>query len=350
MSSHKPIRAALLSYGMSGDVFHGPLLGANPGFEVYSVLQRSSDSAKKYFPSIKIVRTVEEIASDANVELVVVNTPNDSHFDFTKQMLEAGKHVVVEKPFTPTVAEGEKLISLAKKKGLVLSVFQNRRWDSHFLTVKKVVESGVLGKIVEFETHYDRFRNFVQPNTWKEEPGQGSGILYNLGSHILDQVFVLFGMPKRVDARIGIQRPGGKVDDFFDIRLDYPGLNVIVKSSYLVREPGPFFTIHGVNGSFVKFGGDPQEELLKKHAVPGGPGWGADKEKYWGKLNTELNGVHYEGKVETVPGNYPAYYQNIFDAIRNQAPLQVKAEEAVQVLRIIEAAVQSNKEGKIIAL
>ncbi len=350
MSSSKPIRTALLSYGMSGEVFHGPLLEAHSGFELTTVLQRKSDTAKSHYPSVKIVRTLDEILRDPELELVVVNTPNGTHFDFTSKVLEAGKHAIVEKPFTSTVGEGEKLIALAKSKGKMLSVFQNRRWDGNFLTVKKILSSGVLGQVVEFETHYDRFRNYIQPNTWKEEPGQGSGILYNLGSHLLDQVLALFGMPKWIDARIGIQRPGGKVDDFYDLRLEYPGMNVIVKSSYLVRESGPFYTVHGVNGSFVKYGIDPQEEALKVHGIPGRPGWGVDEEKYWGKLNTEINGLHYDGKVETIAGNYLGYYQNIYDVIREGKLLEVRPEQALQVILLIEAAMKSNASKKAVAL
>ncbi len=340
----------MLSYGMSGEVFHGPLLSAHRGFDLAVVLQRKSDTAKTHFPSVRIVRSLYEILQDQSIELVVVNTPNETHFDFTAKVLEAGKHAIVEKPFTTTVSEAQQLIALAKSKGKILSVFQNRRWDGNFLTVKKILSSGVLGQVVEFETHYDRFRNYIQPNTWKEEPGQGSGILYNLGSHLLDQVLALFGMPKSIDARIGIQRPGGKVDDFYDLRLEYPGLNVIVKSSYLVRESGPFYIVHGVNGSFVKYGIDPQEEALKAHDIPGRPGWGSDEERYWGKLNTEIDGLHFEGKVETIAGNYLGYYQNIYEAIREGKNLEVKPEQALNVILLIEVAVKSNQLKKTITL
>jgi predicted dehydrogenase len=202
---------------------------------------------------------------------------------------------------------------------------------------------------VEYEAHYDRFRNYIAPATWKEEPGPGSGILYNLGSHMLDQVLILFGKPERVSARIGIQRPGGKVDDFYDLRLEYSGLNVIVKSSYLVREPGPMYMVHGVSGSFVKFGIDPQEEALKLHQIPGAPGWGTEPEKFWGKLNTEIDGLHFEGKVETLPGNYLGYYQNLYEAIREGKEAAVKPEQAMLVIQVIEAAIKSNQERRAIA-
>ncbi len=349
MNSYRPIVTAILSYGMSGEVFHAPLLDVHPGFRVKTILQRKSDKSKQYYPEVAIVRSLEDILNDPEIELIIVNTTNDTHFDFAVKAMEAGKHVVVEKPFTNTVEDAQKLIALAKKKNKMLSVFQSRRWDGAFMTLQKIIASAVLGKIVEYEAHYDRFRNYIAPNTWKEVPGPGSGILYNLGSHLLDQVLVLFGKPEFVSARIGTQRPGGRVDDFYDLRLEYAGLSVIVKSSYLVREPGPLYIVHGVNGSFVKYGIDPQEEALKLHQIPGSPGWGAEPEKFWGKLNTEIDGLHYEGKIETLPGNLLGYYQNIYEVIREGKELAVKPEQAMQVIQLIEAAMKSNLERKSIS-
>jgi scyllo-inositol 2-dehydrogenase (NADP+) len=348
MSDPRPIVTSLLSYGMSGEVFHAPLLAVHPGFALKSVLQRTSAKAKDHYPEVEIVRQAEEVFSDKEVELIVVNTPNETHFDFASKALRAGKHVVVEKPFTNTSGEARKLIEMAQQCGKTLTVFQSRRWDGAFLTLRNVLSSGVLGKVVEFESHYDRFRNYIAPQTWKEEPGPGSGILYNLGSHLLDQVLLLFGNPSYVDARIGIQRPGGKVDDFYDVRLEYPGLNVIVKSSYLVCEPGPFYTVHGVNGSFIKYGIDPQEEALKQHQVPGTPGWGTEPEQFWGKIVTEVNGIRREEKVETQPGNYLGFYQNLYDSIRAGKSLAVTGGQALKVIQLIESAIQSSRERRAI--
>ncbi|MEO7990444.1 MAG: oxidoreductase [Chryseolinea sp.] len=348
MNELKPIQTALLSYGMSGEVFHAPLLAAHTGYKIDTIWQRKGDSSKSRYPNVKVVRNLDEILNDKEIELVIVNTPNETHFDYSKQALLAGKHVVVEKPYTNTVDEGLKLIDLAKKQNLVLSVFQNRRWDGGFLTVREIVQSNALGKIVEMEMHYDRYRNYVVANTWKEEPGVGSGILYNLGSHMLDQVIQLFGMPKSVDARIGIQRPEGKVFDFYDLRLSYSDLNIIVKSSYLVREAGPQYILHGVNGSFVKYGIDPQEEALKEGKIPKGANWGKEPEAFWGKLNTQLGALHYEGKVETLQGSYISYYQNLYEVIREKKELVVKPEQSLQVIQLIEAAMKSNSERKSI--
>ncbi len=348
MKSHPPIVTALLSYGMSGEVFHAPLLAAHPGFRMKSILQRTRTTATTHYPDVRVVSTLQEVLGDSEIELIIVNTPNDTHLDFASQALHAGKHVVVEKPFTNTVAEAEILISLSKKTKKVLSVFQSRRWDGAFMTLKKVIESGMVGKVVEYEAHYDRFRNYIAQNTWKELPGPGSGILYNLGSHMLDQVLVLFGKPNALNARIGIQRPGGSVDDFYDIRMEYPNLHVIVKSSYLVREPGPLYRVNGVLGSFVKYGIDPQEEALKLHQRPGTTAWGTEPSSYWGTLNTEIKGLHVQGTIETIAGNYLDYYQNIFEAIREGKELAVKPEEAMEVIRVIEAAMKSNKERRTV--
>lgn len=341
-----PINTALLSYGMSGEIFHAPLLSADEGFALTTVVQRRSDSARKRYPNVRIVRDVQEVFKDPSIELIIVNTPNDSHFDYASQALQNGKHVIVEKPFTVTVKEADDLIAIAKKNSRLLSVFQNRRWDGDFLTVQKVVDNKFVGKIAEFELHYDRYRNYIEAGTWKEEQGPGSGILYNLGSHMLDQVVVLFGMPNEVDARIGIQRPNGKVEDFYDIRMLYDDFHAIVKSSYLVREATPRYILHGTDGSFVKYGIDPQEQALKDGKVPGMPSWGVDPVELWGKLNTNINGLHFEGHIETIPGNYLHFYRNVYEAIRNGKDLAVKAEESRDVIKLIEACYESNRSRK----
>ena len=218
------------------------------------------------------------------------------------------------------------------------------------MTVKKVIDNNWVGKIAEFELHYDRYRNYIEANTWKEEQGPGSGILYNLGSHMLDQVLMLFGMPLEVDARVGIQRPGGKVEDFYDIRMQYQDFNAIVKSSYLVREGTPRYILHGTEGSFIKYGIDPQEQSLKDGKIPGSAGWGNEPKEWWGKLNTTLDHLHIEGLVETIPGDYTQFYKSVYESIRNGKPLAVMPEESRNVIKLIEACYQSNKEHKAIKI
>lgn len=345
-----PIQTALLSYGMSGEVFHAPLIVAHGGFQLSTIVQRKAVSAQRRYPSVRVVTSIDEVLRDDSIELVVVNTPNETHYDFTVRVLEAGKHAIVEKPFAVTVQEADKLIDIAQKNNRALTVFQNRRWDGDFLTLKQIIAQKYVGKIAEFELHYDRYRNFIEANTWKEESRPGTGILYNLGSHMLDQVLVLFGMPLEVDARLGVQRPGGKVDDYYDVRLQYNDFHAIVKSSYLVRESMPRYILHGTEGSFVKFGIDPQEQALKDGRLPGSPGWGQEDPSQWGRINTTIGGLHVTGTIETMAGNYLAYYNNLYEAIRNGTPLAVMPEESRDVIRLIEACAESNKQRAAIKL
>lgn len=339
--THKKIGTALLSYGMSGEVFHGPLLKAHRHFDVKAVFHRNT--SKEITHTFPVVNSIEAILHDDAIELVIVNTPNDTHFPYTSAALKAGKHVVVEKPFTVTTSEADELIALAKKQNKILTVFQNRRWDGGFLTLQKILQEKMLGRVVELEMHYDRYRNYIEEGSWKEENNPGTGILYNLGSHMLDQAVVLFGQPQFIDARMGTQRTGGRIMDYYDIRLMFEGLNVIVKSSYLVREPGPMYKVFGTDGTFIKFGIDPQEQALKEQQTPGAKGWGVEPQNFWGRINTTINSLHVEGAIETLPGNYMAYYDNVFEAIRANKPLAVKPEQAREVIRLIEACIESNK-------
>jgi predicted dehydrogenase len=237
---------------------------------------------------------------------------------------------------------------LAKDKGLMLSVYQNRRWDGDFLTVRKLVEEQALGRLVDFTSHYDRYRNYIEPGTWKEDARSGTGALYNLGTHMVDHALQLFGKPGIITAHTRIVRRGGQVPDYFDLKLYYDGLDVNLRCSYLAREAGPRFLLHGTEGSFVKYGIDPQEAELKTGALPEGPGWGKEPTEEWGYLNTNVNGLHYKGSIETLPGNYMAYYDNIADVLCEGAELAVKPEESLEGLALIEAAKQSIEEGRAV--
>jgi len=342
------IYTGLASYGMSGRVFHAPFLEANPGYILKTILERTPKRSKEKYPAVNIVKSYEELLSDKNIDLIVVNTPDHTHYELAKKALNAGKHVVVEKPFVVKSSDGEELIKIAEEKNLVLSVFQNRRWDGDFLTVKKVINDGLLGRLVEYETHFDRYRNFIKDNTWKEEEGKGTGILYNLGSHLIDQALVLFGLPELVNANIRTFRDGGKVNDYFDIRFEYLNFRVILKSSYLVREPGPRYIINGTNGSFVKYGTDPQEEMLNKGVRPVGDKWAREKAEFWGLLNTSINGKDVRERIKTMPGNYNKFYDNIYKAIMGDEELSVKPGEALDVIRIIGMAEKSNRKKRSI--
>lgn len=344
------IQTAVTSFGMSGLVFHGPLLKVNSRFTVNSILERSKNSSKKMFPEAKIVRSFSEILANPEIELVIVNTPDRFHYEMVKDAIHAGKHVVVEKPVTQKSEHAEELIQLAKEKGVVLTVFQNRRWDGDFRTVQKILAEDKLGRLIEFESHYDRYRTAITPHTWKEEADEFGGVLYNLGSHMIDQAFILFGKPLAVNAHLKIVRTGGIVPDYYDIRLEYKNFSALLKCSYLVKNPGPRYTLHGELGTFYKNGIDPQEELLKAGNLPTGKNWGTEPQEDWGIIFYEKHGEDVEELIETLPGNYTIFYNNVYDAIRNKAELLVKPEESLEVLRIIEACVVSNRENRTVLL
>ena len=341
---------ALASYGMSGKVFHAPLVSAHPNFNLYKVLERHRAESVDRYPGVLIAKQYEDLLSDAKVDVVVVNTPNAYHYDMTKAALEAGKHVVVEKPFTSTVAEAQQLIDLAEQQGQVLTVFQNRRWDSDFRTVQKVLAADVLGTVVEYEAHYDRFRNYIQPNTWKEDDGPGSGILYNLGSHMIDQALVLFGRPNALFAKLSVQRQGGKAPDAYHLILSYDSHQVVLKSSYLVRELGPRYKLLGSQGTFTKYGLDPQEDRLKLSISPDNSQIGVESEDDWGTLDTEFNGLHFRGRIASEVGNYSLFYENLHQALQGEETLAVKPQEALDVIRLIELAYESDQAGREITV
>jgi len=344
------INVGLASFGMSGMVFHAPFLTTNPGFHLRKILERTPKGSKRIYPEVTVVNRYDDVVNDPKLDLIVVNTPDHTHFDLTRKALLAGKHVVVEKPFTITTAEGSDLIELARKKNLVLTVFQNRRWDGDFLTVSRVIKKGLVGQLVEFESHFDRFRNYIQEGTWKEDPSRGTGNIYNLGSHMIDQALMLFGIPEGLYADLEIRREGSEVNDYYDIHLYYNRFKAILKSSYLVREPGPRYLLQGTLGSFVKHGIDPQEELLKSGEIPVGEDWGREDEHFWGILNSEIRGEPVRNRMETIPGNYHAFYDNLYEAVREGKELAVKPEEALNVIRIIEGAIRSNRDKCMVKL
>jgi predicted dehydrogenase len=333
---------------MSGLVFHGPLLEAHPGFKIKKILERNRYDSKGKHPGAELVRDFQAIIDDPDLELVVVNTPDHLHTDMATRAMEAGKHVVVEKPFTLKTKDADQLMTLARQKDLILSVFHNRRWDGVYLTVQEVIRSGKLGRLVDFEVHFDRFRNYVK-ESWKDQ-ANGTGTLYNLGSHLIDQALNLFGMPDRLFCDTRMLRDGALTDDSYDLLLHYPGFKCMLRSSYLVREPGPSFMLHGTEGSFLAWGSDPQERDLKEGIVPGTEGWGLDPDFSHARIHTDFQGEHIEGEYPMLAGNYLEYYDNIYDAIRQGSPLIVTPDQARNVIRIIEAAYESSRSAQVITL
>jgi len=344
------IKTALCSFGMSGWVFHAPFIHLHDGFELYAVFERTKNLAQEKYPGIKTFRSLEVMLADDEIELVIVNTPNYTHYEYAKQALLAGKHVVVEKAFTNTVAEAQELIALAAEQNKKLSVYQNRRWDSDFKTVKKVLQQKLLGDVVEAEIHFDRYNLNLSPKLHKETPGPGSGIVPDLGPHLIDQALQLFGMPDAVFADATNLRPVSKVEDYIEIILFYKNSRVRLKAGYLVRELLPAYIFHGIKGSFLKPRADVQERDLQQLKDLTDADWGTEADTGKGLLHTEIDGKVIREYIPSEKGNYMDYYNGIFEAIRNDKELPVTATEGMQVIRIIELAFQSIKEKRIIQL
>lgn len=343
--SNRVLNVGLIGFGLSGRYFHSPFLSVNPRFKIKTVVERSKNEAQEFDPAILNARSAEEMLEDPEIELVFICSPNDSHFAYAKLALEYGKHVVIEKPFANTEAEARELVELAASKNLKITGYQNRRWDSDFLTLKKLVDEGKLGSVVEFESRYDRFRPVPVTNTWKEQSIIGGGNVYNLGPHLIDQALVLFGAPESVSADIRFLRPGSSIDDYFDIRLNYADKAVILKSSLMVYENLPRYTVHGTLGTFRKGGLDVQEETLRQNILPNLEPWGVEPEDRWGKLFSD----EFTGIVPSEAGDYMAFYDNVYESIVLGTEQAVKPEEVLRTARVIDLAFQSSKEGKTLA-
>jgi predicted dehydrogenase len=345
--SPAPLRVGIAGFGFGARVFHAPFLSALPQFEVTHFVTRSAAAAvAAEYPGARVVSSINDLAAAPEIDLIVITTPNDTHFPLARKALEAGKHVVVDKPMCETAAEAEELLHVARASGRVFSVFHNRRWDGDFRTVTEIVRQGLLGNLHEFESHFDRFKPQLKPNSWKEEPGPGTGMLFDLGTHLIDQALTLFGMPERLFADIRSQRPGSRIDDQFEVILDYGTLKATLKCGTMVREKPPRFHLLGDLGAFVKYGMDPQEaRLLAMQHPRWSPTLGVDPEADWGLLHTEVNGLLFKGKVETLTGDYAGYYRNVAAAIHGEEPLAVKPEQVLKLMKVLELARQSNRQG-----
>lgn len=329
------LNVTIIGFGLSGRYLQAPFFEANPNFNLKTIVS-NSQNPQIVFPNVKVAKSLDEVLADDSIDLVSICSPNATHFEYAKRTLLAGKHVLVEKPFTATVEEAKELIELSKKQEKILSVFQNRRFDSDFMTVQKVIKSGVLGKIINFEIHYNRYKPVLNPKKWKEVIAAGNGIIYDLGAHIIDQTMVLFGIPKSVWGERFTQRETSEVDDAFDIRLNYGDLKVTLKASLLVREDSPRYIIYGTKGSYVKYGIDVQEDHLKRGMSPQDPGFGIEPTTSSGILNTEFNGITFRGNVETQKGDWGLLFQNLHDVIVDGKELLIKCEEVLEQIKIIE--------------
>lgn len=343
--TNSSIGVALLGYGFAGRTFHAPLIRATPGLELRAVI--SSDAAKvgTDLPGVAVLPKAEQACARDDVEVVVIATPNDTHASLATEALACGKHVVVDKPFTVTLDEARRVTAMAKARSRVLSVFQNRRWDSDFLGLQAVLAEGVLGDLVHLESHFDRYRPTVRER-WRERRGPGAGLWLDLGPHLADQALRLFGLPRTVFASLAAQRAGAVVDDWAHAVLDYGRLRVVLHASLLVAEATPpRFIAHGTTGSWIKHGLDVQESQLLAGMQPGNAGWGTDPLP--GKL---FRGGDAAVKERAVPaGDYREYYARFRDAVRGVGENPVTPDEAIGVMTVLEAAQTSAREGRVVA-
>ncbi|MEJ8831209.1 oxidoreductase [Enterobacter cloacae] len=341
------IRVGLIGYGYASKTFHAPLIAGTPGMALAAV--SSSDATKVHadWPTVPVVSEPKHLFNDPNIDLIVIPTPNDTHFPLAKAALEAGKHVVVDKPFTVTLSQARELDALAKSLGRLLSVFHNRRWDSDFLTVKALLSEGTLGEITFFESHFDRFRPQVR-NRWREQAGPGSGIWYDLAPHLLDQAVNLFGLPVSMTVDLAQLRPGAQTTDYFHAVLSYPQRRIVLHGTMVAAAESARYIIHGTRGSYVKFGLDPQEDRLKNGERLPQEDWGYDMRD---GVVTKVEGeTLVEETLLTSPGNYPAYYAAVRDALNGTGENPVLASQAIQIMELIELGIESAKHRATLCL
>jgi predicted dehydrogenase len=343
------INTGIIGFGLSGKVFHAPFIHAHTGFELTIVVERHRQKSKEIYPHISVHKSHEKLLQDESIELIIIATPNIYHFPMASNCLKAGKHIVIEKPFTPTAKEADELIHIANEVGKKIFVFQNRRWDADFLSIKKLIDENQLGEIHYYEAHFDRYSPELKPNSWRDEKAPGSGILYDLGSHLIDQALLLFGMPEEVNANLEVERPGGIVDDSFQLKLFYPEKTIVLKAGMMVKKPGPRFIIEGAKARYTKYGIDPQEALLKAGEKPLTKNWGEEDEGAWGVLEYYSPGRKKES-ILSEKGNYMGFFDNVYDVLVNKKSILVAPGEARDVIFIIEKAFESHNKNKTIKI
>ncbi len=340
------IRVGLIGYGLAGKVFHAPLIGSVPELKLAAIVTSRLDEVARDVPGVRVLANANQLLADSSIDVVVVASPTASHFAWARAALLAGKHVVVDKPIATTSVEADELITLAEKQGRLLTVFQNRRWDGDFLTIKRCIREDALGNVSYFEAHFDRFRPRIKAG-WREEVGPGAGVLFDLGSHLIDQALQLFGMPNAVTADIVAQRAEAKVEDYFHLVLDYGTRRAVLHCTTLAAGPGYRYIVHGDAGSFRKNGMDGQEDALKAGIRPGDARWGADVPENYGEL------VAADGTRQQIPterGCYEMFYRGLAEALRSGAAASVDPRGSRDVLRIIEAARTSAAERRTVTL
>ncbi len=338
------LNVGLVGFGFAGKTFHAPVIRVVEGLRLTTIVQRHGGGAPDpRYADVEFVRSVDELLS-RGLDLVVIATPNTSHHPIAKQCLQAGRHVVIDKPFTTTVAEADELVQLGAAQRRVLSIYQNRRFVGDFVTLRALLSQGALGRVTMYESHFDRFRPELRAGAWREQSLPGSGVWFDLGAHLLDQALVLFGTPQAISADIRTERDGAAADDAFDVILHYPHMRALLRGSMLAAAPGPTFAVHGTNGSYIKYGLDPQEAALKAGRVPDEPDWDAEPSELYG----ELTGPEDTRTIPTIPSSFRHYYENVRDAILGKAPLAVTPEQARNVIRGLELAVASSQQRRVV--
>lgn len=339
-----PIRCGVVGFGLAGRIFHSAVIDATEGLALAAIVDRSGTAARQAYPRTPIFSSVDALLSEADVDVVVIATPNQSHAPLTEQCLRAAKHVVVDKPAAVSAAEAASLVDAARAAGRRVFVYHNRRWDGDFLTVQQLLASGRLGRLRSFESHFDRFRPALKPGAWREQQEPGSGTLLDLGSHLADQALLLFGLPQAVWADVRAERDGSQVDDAFDLRLFYPEQTVWLRSTCLAPLPAVRFLAGGTQGSYAKYGLDPQEDALRAGDLFRSSPWGVDPESAWGAITTLGPGNEAEHTpVPTLPGDYRGFYRNVRDTLLGHAPQAVTLIDAWRVLRLLEWARESSQ-------
>ncbi len=336
------LNVGLVGFGFAGRVFHAPVIRAVDGLRLTTIVQRHGPGDQRY-GDVELVRSFDELLT-RKIDLVVVATPNASHHSTAKRSLRAGRHVVVDKPFTTTLAEAQDLVRAAKQQQRIVTVYQDRRYTGDFATVQQVVSEGALGRIVLFESHFDRFRPERKPNAWREEALPGSGVWFDIGPHLFDQAMLLFGIPDAIGADIRIEREGAVVDDAFDVTLFYPHMRAVLRASMVAPPVGPTWIVHGMQGSFMKYGMDPQETALKEGRTPDEPDWDTEPPELYGQLVTP-DGTQ---TVPTLRSSFVRYYENVRDAMLGTAELAVTPEWSLDVMRGLELAAASSRAGRVL--
>lgn len=342
------ICTGICSYGMSGKLFHAPFLHAHPGYELSAIVERHNHDSKERYPEAKLYRSVEELCADTGLQLIVVNTPTHLHYEQAKLVLHSGKHLVIEKPFAITVKEAEELTALAEKNNLFISVYQNRRYDGDYRAVKNVLQQGLLGELREVEIRYDRYRPTFGGKPHKEGDMPGAGIIYDLSPHLVDQAIQLFGFPVAVFADVWKMRDDVTAPDYFEILFYYDRLRVRLKATCIARESTYAYTLHGMKGSFLQQRSDMQEQQLLAGVKPSLESWCAAPSSPDGLLHTELNGETVRKETTSSPGNYMGYYDDVYKALTGQGSNPVPAADGIKNMRIIEAALESVKEKRVV--